>query len=91
MSTKFTIRRNLKKKSRVGVLTIEFDNLHSSLQQQMNLIDYANISHEFLKRNNFKLKSNSVVQQQEFYNLYKRKEFYSGSRESSLISLSMSY
>ena len=47
----------------------EFDNIRSSLQQQINSIDYAHIYSKFLKSNELKLKSNSVVQQKKFYNL----------------------
>ena len=61
------------KKSNVRVLRKEFDNLCSSLQQQINLIDYAHICSKFLKINNLKLKSNSVVQQKKFFNLLKEK------------------
>ena len=47
----------------------EFDNLCSSLHS----IDFAHICSKFLKINNLKLKSNSVVQQKKFYNLLKEK------------------
>ena len=61
------------KKSNVRVLRKEFDNLHSSLQKQINLIDYAHICSKFLKINDLKLKSNSAVQQNKFCNLLKEK------------------
>ena len=61
------------KKSNVRVLRKEFDNLRSSLQQQINSIDYAHICSKFLKINDLKLKSNSVVQQKKFCNLLKEK------------------
>ena len=51
----------------------EFDNLRSSLQQQINSIDFAHICSKFLKINDLKLKSNSVVQQKKFCNLLKEK------------------
>ena len=51
----------------------EFDNLCSSLQQQINSIDYAHFCSEFLKINNLKLKSNSVVQQKKICNILKEK------------------
>ena len=60
-------------KSNVRVLRKEFDNLRSSLQQQINLIDYAHICSKFLKINELKLKSNSAVQQKKFCNLLKEK------------------
>ena len=49
------------KKSNVRVLKKEFDNLRSSLRQQINSIDFAHICSKFLKINDLKLKSNSVV------------------------------
>ena len=61
------------KKSNVRVLRKEFDNLRSSLQQQINSIDFAHICSKFLKINDLKLKSNSVVQQKKFCNLLKEK------------------
>ena len=61
------------KKSNVRVLKKEFDNLRSSLQQQINLIDFAHICSKFLKINYLKLESNSVVQQNTFCNLLKEK------------------
>ena len=60
------------KKSNVRVLKKEFD-LRSSLQQQINSIDFAHICSKFLKINDLKLKSNSVVQQKKFCNLLKEK------------------
>ena len=51
----------------------ELDNLRSSLQQQTNSIDYVHICSKFLKSNDLKLKSNSVVQQKKFYNFLKEK------------------
>ena len=56
------------KKSNVRVLKKEFDNLRSSLQQQINSIDFAHICSKFLKINDLKLKSNSIVQQKKFCN-----------------------
>ena len=56
------------KKSSVKVLRKEFDNLLSSLQQQINLIDCAHICSQFLKSNDLQLKSNSVVRQKKLYN-----------------------
>ena len=61
------------KKSNVRVLRKEFDNLCSFLQQQIDSIDYAHICSKFLKINDLKLKSNSVVQQKKFCNLLKEK------------------
>ena len=61
------------KKSNVRVLKKEFDNLRSSLQQQINSIDFADVCSKFLKINDLKLKSNSVVQQKKFYNVLKEK------------------
>ena len=61
------------KKSNVRVLKKEFDNLCSSLQQQINSNDFAHICSTFLKINNLKLKSNSVVQQKKFCKLLKEK------------------
>ena len=54
------------KKSNVRVLKKEFDNLRSSLQQQINSIGYTHICSKFLEINDLKLKSNSVVQQEKF-------------------------
>ena len=51
----------------------EFGNLLSSLQQQINSIVYAHICSKFLKINDLKLKSNSVVQQKNFCSLLKEK------------------
>ena len=61
------------KKSNVRVLRKEFDNLRSSLQQQINSIGYALICSNFLEINDLKLKSNSAVQQKKFCNLLKKK------------------
>ena len=61
------------KKSNVRVLKKEFDNLRSSLQQQINSIDFAHICSKLLKINDLKFKSNSVVQQKKFCNLLKQK------------------
>ena len=61
------------KKSNVRVTKKEFDNLYPSLQQQINSIDFAHICSKFLKINDLKLKSNSVVQQKKFCNLLKEK------------------
>ena len=61
------------KKSNVSILKKEFDNIHSSSQQQINSIDFAHICSKFLKINDLKLKSNSVVQQKKFCNLLKEK------------------
>ena len=61
------------KKSNVRVLKKEFDSLRSSLQQQINSIDFAHICSKFLKINDLKLKSNSVAQQKKFCNLLKEK------------------
>ena len=47
----------------------EFDNL----QQQRNLIDYVHICSKFLKSNDLKLKSDSIIQQKKFYHLLKEK------------------
>ena len=79
MSTKFTIQRQ--KKSNDRVLRKEFDNLCSSLQQQINSIDYAHICSKFLKSNDLKLKSNSFVQQKKFYNLLKEKRLETFKRD----------
>ena len=49
------------------------DNLHASLQQQINSTDFAHICSKFLKINDLKLKSNSVVRQKKFCNLLKEK------------------
>ena len=51
----------------------EFDNLRSSLQQQINSIDYAHSCSKFLRINDLKLKSNSAAQQKKFCNLLKVK------------------
>ena len=51
----------------------EFGNLCSSLQQQINSIDFTPTCSKFLKINVLKLKSNSVVQQKKFCNLLKEK------------------
>ena len=48
------------KKSNIRVLRKQFDNLRSSLQQQINSIDYAHICSKFLKISDLKLKSNRV-------------------------------
>ena len=61
------------KKLNVRVLKREFDNLRSSIQQQINSIDFANVCSKFVKTNGLKLKSNSVVQQKKFCNLLKGK------------------
>ena len=79
------------KKSNVRVLRKEFDNLRSSLQQQINSIDYAHICSKFLKINDLKLKLNSVVQQKKFFNLLKEKRSSQNPEKSSLIFLIMSY
>ena len=49
-------------KSNVRILRKEYENLRSSLQQQINSIDYAHICSKFLKIKDLKPKSNSVVQ-----------------------------
>ena len=51
----------------------EFDSLCSSLQQQINSIDYAHICSKFLKIKDLKLKSNNAVQEKKFCNLLKEK------------------
>ena len=51
----------------------EFDILCSSLQQQINLIDYAHVCSKVLKINDLNLKSNSVVQQKKFCSLLNEK------------------
>ena len=79
------------KKSNVKVLRSEFDNLRSSLQQYIKLIDYAHICSNFLKSSDLKLKSNSVVQQKKLCNLFKDKHSTEVPEKSSLIFLSMSY
>ena len=61
------------KKSNVRVLKKEFENLRSSLQQQINSIDFSYICSKFLKIKDLRLKSNSVVQQKKFCNLLKEK------------------
>ena len=61
------------KKSNVRVLRKEFDNLRSSLRQQINSIGYTHICSKFLEINDLKLKPNSVVQQIKFCNLLKEK------------------
>ena len=61
------------KKSNVRVSEKESDNLRSSLQQQINSIDYAHICSKFLKINNLKLKSNSIVKQKKFCKLLREK------------------
>ena len=63
----------------------EFDNFRSSLQQQINSIDYAHICSKFLKINDLKLKSNSVVQQKKFCNLLKEKILLRIQKKSSLV------
>ena len=69
----------------------EFNHLCSSLQQQMNSIDYAHICSAFLKSNNPKFKSNSKVQQKKFYNLLKKNVLLKTQIKSSLIYLIISY
>ena len=69
----------------------EFDNLRTSLQQQINSIDYAHICSKFLKSNDLKLKSNSVVQQKKLYTLFKDKRSTEYPEKSSLNFLSISY
>ena len=61
------------KKSNVRVLMKQFDNLCSSLQQQINSIDYADICSKLLKINHLTLKSNRVVPQKKFCNLLNKK------------------
>ena len=80
-----------RKKSDVRVLTKEFDNLRSSLQQQINSTDFAHICSKFLKINDLNLKSNSVVQQKKFCNLLKEKRSTQNPEKVSLMFLSMSY
>ena len=69
----------------------EFDNLRTSLQQQINSIDYAHICSKFLKSNDLKLKSNSAVQQKKLYNLFKDKRSTEYPEKSSFNFLSISY
>ena len=63
------------KKSHVRNLKKDFDNILSFLQPQINLVDYTHICSMFLKSNELKLKSNSLVQQNKFYNLLKEEHF----------------
>ena len=64
------IRRN---KSNARVLKKEFGNFCSFLQQQINSIDFTHICSKFLKINDFKLISNSVLQEKRFCNLLNEK------------------
>ena len=57
------------------MLRKEFDNLRHSLQQQINLIEYAHICQKFFKSRDPKLKSNTVAPQNTFFNLSKEKRF----------------
>ena len=72
LSIKFTIRGNKTKVSNVRVLE-EFNNLRSSLQQQITSIDYAHMYSKFLKSNDLKLKSNRVIHPNKSYHLLKEK------------------
>ena len=63
------------KKSHVRNLKKDFDNLLPFLQPQINLVDYTHICSMFLHRNELTLKSNSLVQQNKFYNLLKEEHF----------------
>ena len=72
------------KKSNVRVLKKEFD-LRSSLQQQINSIDFAHICSKFLKINDLKLKSNSVVQQKTFCNIFNFSKYVLPDCEKSLL------
>ena len=64
-----------RRKPNVRDLRKEFDNLRHSLQQQLNLIDYAHICQKFFKSKDSKLKSNTVAPQKTFFNLSKEKRF----------------
>ena len=77
-------------KYNVRVLKKDFDNLHSSIQQQIISIGYAHVCTTFLKINELKLKSNSAVQQNNFCGILKEK-LLRIKRKSSLVFLIMSY
>ena len=70
-----TIKIFLAKKSDIRVLKKELDSIRSSLPEQINSIDYAHICSKMLKSLNFKLKSNSAVEQKRFYSLLKEKHY----------------
>ena len=79
------------KKSNVRVLKKEFDNLRSSLQQQINSIDFAHICSKFLKINDLKLKSNSVVQQKTFCNIFNFSKYVLSDCEKSLLTKGLNF
>ena len=57
------------KKSTVRILQKEFTSLKSSLQNELNLIDFAHVSTLFFGINDRILESKSLVQQKKFYKL----------------------
>ena len=57
------------KKSTARILQKEFTSLKSSLQNELNLIDFAHVSTLFFGINDKILKSKSLVQQKKFYKL----------------------
>ena len=57
------------KKSTVRILQKEFTSLKSSLQNELNLIDFAHVGTLFFGINDKILKSKSLVQQNKFYKL----------------------
>ena len=59
----------LQKKSTVQILQKEFACLKSSLQNELNLIDFTHISTLFFGINDKILKSKSLVQEKKFYKL----------------------
>ena len=59
------------KKSNIRVLLKEFDFLHSSLQTEVSLIDFAHVHSLFLGHNDKVLKQRSTIQQKKFNNLVK--------------------
>ena len=59
------------KKSNIRVLLKEFDFLHSTLQAEISLIDFAHVRSLFLGHKDEVLKQKSTIQQKKFNNLVK--------------------
>ena len=62
------------KKSNIRVLLKGFDFLHSTLQAEISLIDFAHVRSLFLGHNDEVLKQKSTIQQKKFNNLVKDKK-----------------
>ena len=79
MSIKLITRRNLPEKFRVLLKVFNF--LNSTLQAEINFIDFAHVCSLFLGHKDKVLKQKSTIQQKKFNNLLKGKKLKHDPRE----------